>query len=100
MAGQPSRSPPKSIEKIVESQAAWSSRDAKHLEVGTMKEHATPALTLVLADEDVGGRIIVEFEAFLDFDALIREDLDKLEQRWTHLAAPRSTRSGLGPLSR
>ena len=65
-----------------------------------MEEYTTPALTLVLADEDVGGRITVEFDAFLEFDTLIREDLDRLEQRWAHFAAPRSTRSGLGPLSR
>ena len=65
-----------------------------------MEDFTTPALNLVLADDDVGGRIIVELKAFLEFDALIREDLDHLEQRWMHLAAPQSTRRGLGPFSR
>ena len=65
-----------------------------------MEDYTTPALNLVLADENVGGRIVVELEAFLDFDAMIREDLDELEERWAHLAAPRSTRRDQGPFSR
>ena len=58
-----------------------------------MNEPSPPALLLVLADEDVGGRVVVPLESFLHFDHWVREQLQTLEDHWAPMAAPRAARS-------
>ena len=54
-----------------------------------------PVLKLVLASEKFGGRIIVGLEPFLEFNGWLHRELETLEDRWVHTAAPAAGRLSL-----
>ncbi|HTN77177.1 MAG TPA: hypothetical protein VL096_18080 [Pirellulaceae bacterium] len=53
-----------------------------------MPEGTEPSLYVVLADEVTSGQIHVSIETFVDFCVRMEADLETLELRWQHLAAP------------
>lgn len=57
-------------------------------------------LQFMLVEEDGGGRVMVDAEPYLEFDLAMNRDLEILEDRWAHLAAPgvgRKFRRGMLP---
>lgn len=52
---------------------------------------------LVLAEEEAGGRIVVDLEAFVRFNILMDESLTELEAKWSHLGPPRAARRPVPP---
>lgn len=57
-------------------------------------QHETPnTLQLTLTRGEGIGRVIVPLEDFLGFDLWVTQGLEELVDRWSDLAAPRSTRT-------
>ena len=69
-----------------------------------MTQPAPQTLFVVLCDEDSGGRIVVDLDAYARFRIQMERDFAELESKWAHLAPRRlaldfSSR-GAAPLSR
>ena len=57
-------------------------------------QHETPGtLQLTLTRGEGVGRVVVPLEGFLGFDLWITQGLEELVDRWSDMAAPRSTRT-------
>jgi hypothetical protein len=51
-------------------------------------------VSVVLCDEEGGGRIVVDLDAFVRFTAHVDASLADLEAKWAHLAPPAALRIG------
>jgi len=60
---------------------------------------ASPELQVLLSDEDAAGRIRVDLDVFVQFNATIDKSLSRLVKKWRRLAPPCATR-GPGKRSR
>jgi hypothetical protein len=49
---------------------------------------------VILCDEEGGGRIVVDLDAFVRFGAQLDASLAEMEAKWAHLAPPRAARMG------
>ena len=59
-----------------------------------ISEFAKPIL-LVLSNDEGLGRVTVDLESFLEFDAGIAAGIDCLVEKWIPLAAPKAARQTL-----
>jgi hypothetical protein len=58
-----------------------------------MNDPAPVALEISLGEDETFGRLHIELAAWCDFETWMDAQVERLSQRWLHLAAPASCRS-------
>lgn len=54
-------------------------------------------VSVILCDEEGGGRIVVDLDAFVRYGTQLDASLADLEAKWAHLAPPRVARMARVP---